>query len=63
MDLYSGAVFGGSSIVQEPSDVSDGLEVIGVARSGRALAVSVSTLTSHEVANVNLGGEPIAVAY
>ena len=63
--LGRGAIppLGSSSIAQEPSDVSDGLEVIGVTRSGRALAVSVSTLTSHEVANVELGGKPIAVAY
>ena len=63
--LGRGAIppLGGSSIVQEPSDISDGLEVIGVSRSGRALAVSVSTLTRHEVANVELGGKPIAVAY
>jgi len=63
--LGRGAIppLGSSSIVQEPSDVSDGLKVIGVARSGRALAVSVSTLTSHEVANVELAGKPIAVAY
>lgn len=63
--LGRGAIppLGGSSIVEEPSDISDGLKVIGVSRSGRALAVSISTLASHEVANVELGGKPIAVAY
>lgn len=63
--LGRGAIppLGGSRVVEKPSDVSKGLEVIGVSRSGRALAVSVSTLTRHEVANVELGGKPIAVAY
>jgi hypothetical protein len=50
--------------VQEPSgDVRPDLPVIGMARGGEALAVSIPELTRHEVANVVVGGRPVAATY
>lgn len=37
--------------------------VIGVANESESQAYSVSKLRSHEIANTNLGSEPIAVGY
>jgi len=50
--------------VQAPfGEVPQDLSVIGIHLQGEALAVSIRELTRHEIANVTVGGRPVAAAY
>ena len=52
-----------SSLTDNTDSVSKDLRVIGVEEGAEAKAYSVPRLKWHEVANSNLGSEPIAVGY
>jgi len=48
---------------KEDSGIRGSTRVIGVREGSSPRAYSVPTLRSHEIANSNLGGKPIAVGY
>lgn len=48
---------------EEDGNIPEHTRVIGVNEGSSPRAYSVPTLRSHEVANSNLGGKPIAVGY
>ena len=50
-------------LTDETSEVSKNTRVIGVTDGSRAQAYTIGRLFSHEVANSNLGSEPVAVSY
>jgi len=52
-----------SRIREEDRNMPGHTRVIGVREGSSPRAYSVPTLRSHEVANSNLGGKPIAVGY
>jgi hypothetical protein len=52
-----------SRVRKEYNGISGSTRVIGVSEGSAPRAYSVPTLRSHEVANSNLGGKPIAVGY
>jgi hypothetical protein len=52
-----------SSVTDDTGSVPKDLRVIGVKEGSEAKAYSVPRLKWHEVANSNLGSEPIAVGY
>ncbi|GAB4244731.1 MAG: hypothetical protein OHK0028_22930 [Deltaproteobacteria bacterium] len=52
-----------SRLRKEDSGIRGSTRVIGVREGSSSRAYSVHTLRSHEVANSNLGGKPIAVGY
>ena len=52
-----------SRIRKEDNGIRGSTRVIGVREGSSPRAYSVPTLWSHEVANSNLGGKPIAVGY
>lgn len=52
-----------SHLSDDISSVPKNLRVIGVAEGSEAQAYSVPRLKWHEIANSNLGSEPIAVGY
>ncbi|MFW5791894.1 MAG: hypothetical protein ACOCVU_04470 [Desulfohalobiaceae bacterium] len=52
-----------SRLTDRPEEVPHNLRVIGLAIQGQAVAVSVPLLSRHEIANLVVGGRPVAVAY
>jgi hypothetical protein len=52
-----------SSVTEDTGSVPKDLRVIGVKEGSEAKAYSVPRLKWHEIANSNLGSEPIAVGY
>jgi hypothetical protein len=52
-----------SRVRKEDNGIPGSTRVIGVRDGSSHRAYSVPTLRSHEVANSNLGGKPIAVGY
>jgi hypothetical protein len=52
-----------SHLDDEADQVRPGLRVIGVAQGSQAQAYSISRLSVHEVANSQIGADPIAVGY
>ena len=52
-----------SRLTDRPEEVPNNLRVIGLAIQGQAVAVSVPLLSRHEIANLVVGGKPVAVAY
>ena len=52
-----------SSLTDDTESVPEDLRVIGVEEGSEAKAYSVPRLKWHEIANSNLGSEPIAVGY
>lgn len=52
-----------SSLTDNTDSVAKDLRVIGVEEGSEAQAYSVPRLKWHEIANSNLGSEPIAVGY
>jgi len=54
---------GEERLSRQTERVPANLRVIGVEIEDEAVAVSVPALTRHEIANLNVGGRPVAVAY
>jgi hypothetical protein len=52
-----------SRVQKEDEQIPGSTRVIGVKNGSSPRAFSVPTLWSHEVANSNLGGKPVAVGY
>ena len=52
-----------SFLTDDTSDVSMNMRVIGVTDGSHARAYTIGRLLGHEVANSNLGSEPVAVSY
>jgi hypothetical protein len=50
-------------LTDDTSEVSKNARVIGLTDGSRAQAYTIGRLLSHEVANSNLGSEPVAVSY
>lgn len=49
--------------VAQASDINDKEEVIGVVINGDARAYPLSTLSSHEIVDDDIGGQPLAVTW
>ncbi len=52
-----------SFLTDDTSRVAKNMRVIGVTDGSQAQAYTISRLLEHEVANTNLGSEPVAVSY
>lgn len=49
--------------VSQASDINDQEEVIGVVINGDARAYPISTMSSHEIVDDDIGGQPTAVTW
>ena len=52
-----------SMLTEDTTNISKNKRVIGVTDGSRAQAYTIERLWSHEVANSNMGSEPVAVSY
>jgi hypothetical protein len=52
-----------SFLTENSAGVSSNTRVIGIADGSRAQAYTIGRLIGHEVANSNLGAQPVAVSY